>query len=255
MRVNLLQYNMIWEDRSANRNIIMDHIDAYNEKQNGLEKNSWLILPEMSLSGFSMDCNKTSIDDSDWIFFRDLAISNSVYLTFGCVIEGQNKMITLNPNGTEINSYSKIHLFTYSGEDRYYSPGNYRDNSYKYFKIADFNIMPAICYDLRFSYLFWPVAKQTDIYVLIANWPKSRRENWKALLKARAIENQAYFIGVNRTGTGNNLEYSGDSMVIDPIGNEVLDCKDKEGIFSVDIAKSVIVEAREKLPFIRDRVV
>ena len=110
-----------------------------------------------------------------------------------------------------------------------------------------------MCYDLRFADEFWALARDTDVYVVPANWPESRREHWLALLRARAIENQAYVIGCNRVGSGGGLTYSGDSRIFDPLGNTLASANEKEEILLADITSDVVAATRQKFPFLQDR--
>ncbi|MDP7195205.1 MAG: nitrilase-related carbon-nitrogen hydrolase, partial [SAR202 cluster bacterium] len=160
-----------------------------------------------------------------------------------------NCLITLNRSGEQVLVYNKIHLITYYDEEKTYREGSVTQK----FVINDFNIIPTICYDLRFSYLFWENAPITDAYVVIANWPAERDSHWKSLLKARAIENQSYVIGVNRIGKDLNTEYLGNSLIISPNGEIVLDSGNSEGIAYVDIKKEYINETRKSYPFLNSR--
>ena len=116
-------------------------------------------------------------------------------------------------------------------------------------------IAPIICFDLRFPYLFWNQASQTDLFVVVSSWPARRAEHWMRLLQARAIENQAYVVGVNRTGRDPSLEYGGNSMIFDPLGKILLDCQGKEGIFLCpeDITQSFVLKTRSRFPFLKER--
>jgi len=110
-----------------------------------------------------------------------------------------------------------------------------------------------VCYDLRFADEFWRLAPDTDLYLVPANWPASRREHWLALLKARAIENQAFVAGCNRVGTGGGLDYSGDSRIFDPLGATVAEADGSETIITAEITRDRVREVREQFPFLRDR--
>lgn len=245
LRVSLLQYDIIWEDQEAN----CAKVGSLTEKINS-EKTDWLILPEMSLTGFSMKKTPAEIGQTELDFFKNLARSKSIHVTIGGVLGSFNKSITIDPNGFVIDEYSKIHLFTMSGEDRFYKRGT----ESKSFSIKDFSVMPSICYDLRYSYLYWDFAKRTDLFFTIANWPASREHHWRALLTARAVENQVFMIGVNRTGTDPVTRYSGSSMVVSPNGDILLDAKNDEGVFTVEINREDVVNTRTKFPFLKDRM-
>lgn len=244
MKVALCQFDIFWEDKKANKDRIRAFLDG---KPVGAE---WVVFPEMTLTGFSMDLSKTSIDDEDLGFFRKIACENSVFLTFGGVIGGRNTSITIDPSGKNLAEYSKIHLFSYAGEDKAYSPGAESVE----FKVADLKASLFICYDLRFPYLFWKKAASASAFIVIANWPATRAAHWRALLKARAVENQAFVIGVNRVGKDPKLAYDGGSLVVDPQGEVILDCGNHEGLFIAEFLPEMAVQTREKFPFQKDRI-
>ena len=110
-----------------------------------------------------------------------------------------------------------------------------------------------VCYDLRFADEFWGLAHGTDAYLIVANWPATRRVHWSSLLRARAIENQAYVVGVNRVGTGGGIDYSGDSAVIDPLGEVLASAAGSETILLADLDGEVVVETRDRFRFLQDR--
>lgn len=127
--------------------------------------------------------------------------------------KARNTFVLAAPDGST-HSYAKIHPFTYGGEDEHYEGGD----SLTQVQVEDIRVSLSVCYDLRFSYVFWPLAETTDLYLIPANWPAKRRHHWQSLLAARAIENQAYVAGINRVGTGGGIHYSGDSAIISPLG-------------------------------------
>jgi predicted GNAT family acetyltransferase len=142
-----------------------------------------------------------------------------------------------------------LHPFTFGGEDQHYAPGTET-------VVVDFGGLRCalfVCYDLRFADEFWELAPDVDAYFVVANWPASRREHWRTLLRARAIENQAYVVGVNRVGTGGGLEYSGDTAVIGPFGEELGDAGPDEAVLLADLDAHVVRETRAKYPFLPDR--
>lgn len=244
MKIALFQYDIKWEDKKANKSKILRILEK--EKRTF----DYLIFPEMTLTGFSMNEQKTIIDKEDLTFFKNIAKNRKINLTFGGVLNKKNLAITLNKEGEKIDSYSKIHLFSKGKEDLSYKGGN-KETS---FKIKNMNIAVRICYDLRFSYLFWERAKDTELFIIIASWPESRKNHWLTLLSARAIENQAYVIGVNRIGSDPICNYSGDSVVFDPFGNKLLDIKNKEGIDIVDLDVNEIKKIRKTFNFLKDRL-
>ena len=131
-------------------------------------------------------------------------------------LKARNTFVLAAPDGSTY-SYAKIHPFTYGGEDEHYEGGS----SLKQVQVEDIRVSLSVCYDLRFPYVFWPLAETTDLYLIPANWPAKRRHHWQSLLVARAIENQAYVAGINRVGTGGGTHYCGDSAIISPLGETI----------------------------------
>ncbi|HON55661.1 MAG TPA: nitrilase-related carbon-nitrogen hydrolase [bacterium] len=247
MNIGILQFDIIWENKDANKKKIKEYLDA--ALTNSDKKIDWLILPEYSLTGFSFDKNKTELTQSDYDFFAELAQKYSVYISYSGIINNANNLITINANGNVISNYSKIHLFSYAGEDKIYNAGAQPE----IFEIENFKILPAICYDLRFSYLFWDNAENTDIILIAANWPDIRSHHWKILAQSRAIENQCFVCAVNRIGADPKNKYCGDSMIIAPNGDIILNSENADGLFTATINKNDIIFTREKFPVLKDR--
>jgi predicted amidohydrolase len=159
-----------------------------------------------------------------------------------------NSLVVASPHGIE-NRYNKIHPFTYGGEHNHFRAGD----SHQSVTAHGVRISLSVCYDLRFADEYWAQAHNTDLYIVPANWPASRREHWMTLLKARAIENQAYVIGCNRVGDGGGLHYAGDSMIINPLGEVLAMGADSQTILFADIDPEVVLTTRTKFPFLQDR--
>lgn len=247
MKIALAQFDMGWEDKKTAKEKILSLIEGCSPE----EHIDWLIFPEMTLSGFSTNPEKTSLDAADLAFFADLARQRSMTVSFGGVEDGHNNLITMDTAGKIVSRYSKTHLYSFAHEDVPYRPGSKLER----FPLNGMTIAPLVCFDLRFPYLFWNQASKTDLFAVISSWPARRAEHWMRLLQARAIENQVYVIGVNRTGRDPSVEYSGNSMIFDPLGKILLDCQDKEGIFPcpTDITQSLVLKTRTRFPFIKDR--
>ncbi len=244
MQIALCQFDQVWEDPKANR----DKIRGLVEECTG--SYDWIVFPEMTLSGFTMNRDIATTTGEDLAFFRGLARDRAAWVSFGGVQDGYNRLFTLDRKGNVASSYSKMHLYSFAGEDKDYKPGTHPET----FDLEGFKVTPAICFDLRFPQLFWDRADQTEVYVVIASWPARRSEHWMTLLRARAIENQAYVVGVDRTGADPFLEYSGNSMLYDPLGKVVLDSGDREGIhIAPAIDKALVARTRERFPFFKDR--
>ncbi len=247
MKLALCQYDIKWEDKEANKKKIASLLAGFPLK-GGID---WLVLSEMTLTGFTMNAAVAELTDSDRLFFRDLAQRNNINISYGGVEDGFNKLITINRRGDRVNAYSKIHLYAFGGEDKFFKAGAKQE----LFELEGLRVMPAVCFDLRFPYLFWNMAEKADVYIVIAAWPMRRAENWMTLLRARAVENQAYCAGVNRVGLEGELEYSGNSMCFDPLGKVIADSGSVEGIFFAEppLDKALVARSRERFPFLGER--
>lgn len=249
-----IQTPLYWEDRAAN-------LSMFEKKIEGIkEKTEIVVLPEMFSTGFSMNPEQLAetMEGETVKWMRAIAASKKIILTGSVIIEDNgnyfNRMIWMMPNG-QYGYYDKRHRFAYAEEDEHYTAGTRRlIASAKGWKI---NLL--ICYDLRFP--VW--SRQTpadpgagaeyDLLVYVANWPERRIHAWKTLLQARAIENQCYVVGVNRTGNdGKNIHYTGDSLVVDPMGAIMYHATKEEDVFTVSLDPSHLKEVREKLPFWKD---
>jgi len=243
MRVCLCQVDSHWEDRVQTRERIAEMVESWNGCAD------CLVFPEMGLSGFSMNLEATTLDRTDHSFFSELALKKEALILYGGVEEGYNCIFSVEPGRKPRTEYRKRHLFSFGGEDGYYKFGNNP-------AIVNFGGMRfglAVCYDLRFAYHFWSNAADCDGYIVIASWPESRREHWSTLLRARAIENQAYVIGVNRVGNDPRLSYSGDSAVYGPFGERLIECGSREGVYSCDFDAVRVAEIRSTYRFLEDR--
>ncbi|MFC2120063.1 amidohydrolase [Bacteroidota bacterium] len=242
--VSVVQTNLNWENIELN----LLKFDSLLEKINN--KTDIVILPEMFTTGFSMNAEKFAEEENgrtlNWLMEK---AGNLNALIIGSIIIRENsgyfnRLYTVFPDGS-YKTYDKKHLFRIEGEADVYTPGNKRlIINYKGWKIS-----PFICYDLRFP--VWSRNKNNyDLYINVANWPGSRRDIWINLLKARAIENQVYAIGVNRIGEdSNDTGHTGDSMIIDPKGKTLAQAeKNKEEIINTEISLSELNDFRKKFP-------
>ncbi len=152
------------------------------------------------------------------------------------------------PDGSTYR-YAKIHPFGYGAEPEHYAAGQ----AFLTVDVEDVRCTFFVCYDLRFADEFWGLAAGTDCYVVVANWPRQRRAHWSALLQARAIENQAFVVGVNRVGTGDGLTYVGESVILDPLGESISSAGDGECAITGDVDPARVASVRAKYPFLRDR--
>ncbi len=248
MKIALVQTSLIWENPLENRSHLSQKIMGF------MEDVDLIVLPEMFSSGFTMhpEAVAESMDGETVSWLQHLAKARNCALTGSLVIKENgnyyNRLVFVYPNG-DIKTYDKRHLFTLAGEDKVYTPGNEKlIVDYKGFKIC-----PLVCYDLRFP-VFSRNVEEYDVLLYVANWPKPRVNAWDILLKARAVENMSYVIGVNRIGgDDNNHEYVGHSQAVDFLGNSILEPQEAEGVFIVALDKEKLVEARSKLAFLNDR--
>ncbi len=247
MQCYLVQSALSWEDIPAN----LAHFEQLLT-QASPSAGSVVILPEMFSTGFSMASAKLAepMHGSAVTWMRDAAARLGITLTGSLIIEDSgnyyNRMIWTN--GADLTSYDKRHLFRMAGEHNYYSMGEQQ-------VVVDeggTSVCLQICYDLRFP--VWarnnPGANAGyDVLIYVANWPAARSEQWLALLKARAIENQSYVIGVNRIGVdGNDVAYQGDSVVLDYAGNTVLHLEDRAVVENVVLDMPAMQAFRESFP-------
>jgi predicted amidohydrolase len=249
MYLNLVQYSPEWENKKANKEKLIKLIPT------SLIKDSVLILPEMTLTGFTMKSNvfAEELKGESFQFFANIASDHNVHVIGGLIekenVSYYNTLVHINPFGELLTSYRKIHPFSYSSENKFYTRGNKTVIT----EINGWKTGLSICYDLRFPELFRQYAKKrVELIIVIANWPDSRIGQWKTLLCARAIENQCFVAAVNRVGDDLKLHYNGCSCIYDPMGNEVAFLPDLEKIISADISKENVSKVRNKFPFLDD---
>jgi omega-amidase len=248
MKIALIQTALIWENPNENRSLLQYKINAISQYVD------LIVLPEMFTSGFTMNPKNVAetMQGETILWLKDVAKTRNCSLTGSLVIEENgnyfNRLVFVFPNG-EIQCYDKRHLFTLAGEDQVYTSGTEKlIVEYKGFKIC-----PLICYDLRFP-VFSRNVEDYDLLIYVANWPKLRVNAWDILLKARAVENMSYTIGVNRVGKDdNNHEYVGHSQAIDFLGNHIVEPYETEDIFVVELNKEKMLETRSKLAFLNDK--
>jgi predicted amidohydrolase len=251
LTVTLIQTNVSWEDKPSNLAMLEKKIMGITNRT------ELVVLPEMFSTGFSMQPEKLAEDMEgptvNWM--KKIARAKKIILTGSLIISENghyfNRLLWVLPDGT-LGYYDKRHCFAFAGEDKEYTPGHKRLIA----QVKGWKINLLVCYDLRFP--VWArqqsaEAPEYDILLYVANWPERRSHAWKTLLTARAIENQCYVIGVNRVGNdGNQISYSGDSMVIDALGNTLYHKAGEEDIITIVLKKEPLQEIREKFPFWRD---
>ncbi len=257
LSISLLQTSLHWEAPRQN-------LQSIGEQLKNLPPQTHLtILPGMFSTGFSMNpaTYAETMEGPTVPWMKTMAAEKKTILVGSVMIKEAdkyfNRLLWVLPNG-QTGQYDKRHLFAYAGEDKQYTPGNKRLVA----SVNGWRINLQICYDLRFP--VWSRQRSTydeegnfqpeyDLLLYVANWPARRADAWKTLLRARAIENQCYVIGVNRIGAdGNGIEHAGDSQIIDPMGNIVYNCESRPQLYPTTLEPSVLKDSRERFPFLRD---
>jgi len=244
--------DITWEDKSANFEKVTGLL-----RQAAPEPNSLVVLPEMFATGFSM--NTVTIaepygGDTEQFLSR-MAKEHAIYLIGGAAMRSnhgrpQNKALVFGPKGDLIGFYAKMRPFSPGGESEHYAAGEHPTA----LKWAECTFAPFVCYDLRFPELFRLVAstRRPELFVVIANWPEKRITHWVRLLQARAIENQAYVVGVNRVGQDPFYSYSGRSLILDYNGEILADAGHGEGSLEGQLDLEALRKYRQGLPFLED---
>ena len=245
MIIALVQNRILWEDKERN----ITRLEEIIADNSGTEL---FLLPEMSFTGFSMNTAKTAERTPETVSkISEIARMHQVSVGFGWARQTdekcENVYTVVGPEGQILSEYVKIHPFSYSGEDKFFTGGN----KVSVFRIGEIPFTTFICYDLRFPEIFRLVCREAHAVIIPANWPANRSEHWKTLLKARAIENQVYVLAVNCVGEMNGLYYSGDSCVIDPNGDIIMSLSEKEGILKYDLIDKA-ERIRKAFPVLND---
>ena len=267
LSITLIQTNLHWENKAANLQMLEEKINSIREKT------ELVVLPEMFSTGFSMNTELLSetLYGETIRWMKRIAAEKKIILTGSFICRDAesdgtdtmtqapesirphyyNRLVWMLPNG-EYGIYDKRHCFAFAGEDEHYTPGKKRLIA----SVKGWKINLQVCYDLRFP--VWARQQsqegpEYDVLIYVANWPERRIHAWKTLLQARAIENQCYVVGVNRTGDdGAGIHYSGESMIVDPMGEVLYTKKDEEDIFTITLDKEHLGSIRNKLPFLKD---
>jgi len=252
LTISLIQRALHWEDKEKN-------LQQFGEVIAALPPVAQVaVLPEMFSTGFSMkpEALAETMDGPTLSWMKETARQYRKIITGSVIIEEDghyyNRLIWMLPNGV-FHHYDKRHLFGYAGEDQHYSAGDKR----LIVRVNGWKLCLQVCYDLRFP--VWARQQSAtgeaeyDILVYVANWPQRRSHPWKTLLQARAIENQCYVIGVNRIGDdGNGIYHSGDSMLVDPLGNTLWQQADEPAVYTHTFEPEALAEVRNHFPFLRD---
>jgi predicted amidohydrolase len=259
MRIAAVQHDIVWEDRDANFARLAPQVARAVGA--GAEL---VLLTETFSTGFSMTPGIGEPEGGPSArFLAGQAAEHGVWVGGTCpeVADGTggagggdtalpyNSFVLAGPDGT-VHRYRKLHPFTHAGEHERFRAGEKPVTV----EVGGLRITPFICYDLRFADVFWRAARGTDVYLVPANWPSPRRNHWRTLLQARAIENQAYVVGCNRVGTaGDGTQHMGDSRIVDPTGELLATAAGAETIVLADVDPAVVAGTRERFRFLPDR--
>ena len=248
MQVLLIQAPLVWEKPKLNRNYFEECINASSENVD------LIVLPEMFTTGFTMNpiAVAETMQGETVVWILSLAKANNCAITGSIVIEENgdfyNRMLFVFPSGA-IQHYDKRHLFTLAGEEKVYTAGTQK----LIVEYLGWKICLLVCYDLRFP-VFSRNVEEYDLLIYVASWPKVRTTAWDALLKARAIENVSYVVGVNRIGEdASGHSYVGHSQVVDCLGEYVVAPEESEAIFIATLDKSKLIEIKQKFAFLNDK--
>ena len=250
--VHLVQLDCIWEDKAANFDRVRQLLFETPPSKDAL-----VVLPEMFSTGFSTDTQKTLQGPAkeDEAFLRVVALEYGCYVVGGLISQGfsgkcQNQSVVLSPSGDILTRYVKIQPFNLGGEGAAHEAGK----EVMTFQWAGFRVAPFVCYDLRFPELarHATLHEGAEVLIYIASWPIKRYQHWLTLLQARAIENLAYVIGVNRCGTDPNFSYAGRSVVVDPHGVIIADASGQEQVITAALSPALVRDWRRDFPALDD---
>ena len=249
MKVVAIQHDICWEDREATLSTLAPVVA---DVAPGADL---VVLAEMFAVGFTMDTGAVAESPegptTQWLVDQaarhDAWIAGSAPIVMPGADRPSNVLVLTSPEGT-VHRYAKRHPFSFAGEHEHYLPGDKRVTV----DIRGMRVSPTVCYDLRFADSFTPIAQDTDLYLVVASWPSSRQAHWDALLPARAIENQAYVLGVNRVGDGGGLSYGGGTCIVDPTG-QVVGAPAGECTLDADLDPARVAAVRAEFPFLADR--
>ncbi|RZL12498.1 MAG: nitrilase family protein [Pedobacter sp.] len=249
LKITIFQAYIFWENIDKNLQNISVRLNI------GLrEKTDLIVLPEMFNTGFTMNAAELAetMDGKTISWMADTARKYDCVVTGSLIIKDggkyYNRMIWMHPDGICVH-YDKKHLFGLGDEDKNFTGGGQQ----QIVDLKGWKIRLAICYDLRFPVWLRNVNEEYDLLLIIASWPDKRALHWKALIPARAIENQSYIVAVNRVGhDGNEVYYSGHSMCLDPLGNTVYYKPEDEDLYTFSINYEEMVKIRRQFPFLKD---
>jgi predicted amidohydrolase len=251
MQIIGCQLDIRWEDKEANFAAVRQMLGPAVDTSPAL-----ILLPEMFAVGFSMHVDQIAeeVDGATEQFLAALAAERKAYVMAGVVGRqpdgrGRNEAVIFDPTGHRIARYTKLNPFSLGGETKRYARGV----DVQVIGVGPWQLAPFVCYDLRFPEIFRRAAQLgANLMVVIANWPVVRIDHWTALLAARAIENQAYVVGLNRTGRDPHLVYSGRSVIFDPHGHVVTELDDRPGLLTAELDLGALERYRHDFPALCD---
>ncbi len=255
MRAHMVQLDIVWEDKPANH----ARVDAMLGDA-AVAPGDLIVLPELFDTGFSMRVERTNDASGESLaYLRGLAGRTKAFIHGGLTVMGsdgwaRNRAVVIAPDGRIECAYDKVHPFSFGREPEKFKGGDTVTTWSWPHAGGSLCVCPAVCYDLRFPELFRRgLELGAEVFVIGANWPRERTHHWRALLIARAIENQAWVVGVNRAGDDPHLSYAGGSIVVDHMGSVVADAGEAAGVISVEIDADTLRAWRERFPAWRDR--
>jgi omega-amidase len=251
MQIVACQLDIAWEDKPANFERARSLLRGAS-----IQPGALIALPEMFATGFSMhvDTIAEAADGPTHQFLSAIAREHQACVVGGVVTRaadgrGRNDAVVFDPSGKLLVRYAKMHPFSFAGETKHYEAGD----AVQLFKWQDIQVSPFVCYDLRFPEIFRQATRQgAELLVMIANWPQPRDAHWRALLVARAIENQAYVVGVNRAGSDPHVAYAGASMIVSPRGEMLALAGPEPQLLIAEIDRAPLVEYRRDFPALAD---
>lgn len=252
LKISLVQTHQFWEDKSKN----LAHFDAHlQEVQKGVDL---IVFPEMFHTGFSMNARilAEEMDGQGVSWLQQTAKRFNAACVASLIIKVENcffnRQVFIHPTGV-VEYYDKRQLFGLAKEEETFTPGSKK----KIVSFRGWNILLQVCYDLRFPEIQRNSVVndrfEYDMLINVANWPEKRNHHWKTLIQARAIENQCYVLAVNRVGEGNGLTYSGDSALVNPLGEAIEQASHQEKVINAVVDSQFLADIRHKMPFLKDR--
>ena len=251
MQLLACQLDIAWEDRETNLRTVCAMLDAQRPTPGSL-----IVLPEMFGVGFSMNVSRVveAPDGPTAKCLAKLSVTHRSWVIGGVPVRdasgrAQNTAVVASPDGKVVARYAKLHPFSLGGERDHYAAGD----AVVTVQCGEFQVAPFVCYDLRFPESFRNATRRgAQLFAVIANWPEARTEHWITLLRARAIENQAYVVGVNRCGSDPKLRYPGRSMIVDPSGEVLADAGSQQSVIAAEAQRGRVESYRNQLPFLQD---